>query len=66
MIFFNLMTYGIIAGVFQFIDNITDDYSRLISIYDSRISETVEKEIKERLLWPESLIQINTLVCHQR
>jgi len=49
--------------VFQLRDNIIGDYSRYISsfieIYDSRISETVEKEIKAGLLWPEPLIQIN-------
>ncbi len=49
--------------VFTLRNNIIDDYSRYISsfikIYDSRISEKVEKEIKEGLLWPQPLIQIN-------
>jgi hypothetical protein len=49
--------------VFKLRDSIIKDYSRYISsfieIFDSRIAETVNKEMNEGLLWPYPLIQLN-------
>ena len=49
--------------VFKLRDSIIEDYSRYISsfieIFDSRITETVNKEMNEGLLWPYPLIQLN-------
>jgi ATP-dependent helicase YprA (DUF1998 family) len=50
-------------NVFELNNNLTADYcsyiKSFISIKDRRINELVEKHLKEGLLWPSPLIQLN-------
>lgn len=49
--------------VFALRNDLTDDYARYIQgfirIRDPRIQETIEREIRDGLLWPQPLVQIS-------